>query len=81
MGAFIGPSVSGFLYDVIGFQKSCIFVICLIVFVAAVIILFLSCEHRPKLYKELSSTESLIKCKEKHLSINIEDKLLVKNLS
>lgn len=74
LGAFIGPSVSGILYDSIGFRKSCIFIISLLVFVAIVIIFYLLVENRPSTqYKELSSTESLVKGRERLISINVEN--------
>lgn len=86
LGAFIGPSASGYLYDSIGFRKSTIFVIgmCILfqfekkkpptrikliltrpaglhVAVAMIVVLFMLLERTPKPYKELSSTESLLK--------------------
>uniref|UniRef100_U5EXX6 Putative mfs-type transporter n=1 Tax=Corethrella appendiculata TaxID=1370023 RepID=U5EXX6_9DIPT len=64
-GAFVGPSVSGFLYDMIGFRGSTIFIIALHLLVGLIIILFVCCDKSsssaPAKYKELSSTESLLK--------------------
>lgn len=61
-GAFVGPSVSGALYDAIGFQKSVYFIIVWHAIVAAVFILFLCCSNkRPKLYKEIPSNENIVK--------------------
>lgn len=62
LGAFIGPSISGALYDSVGFRKSVYFIIVLHVLVAFIFITFLSCSSkRSKLYKEISAEESLIK--------------------
>jgi MFS family permease len=61
-GAFVGPSVSGALYDAIGFQKSVYFIIILHAIVAVVFILFLCCSNkRPNMYKEISPNESIVK--------------------
>lgn len=61
-GAFVGPSVSGVLYDAIGFRKSVYFIIVWHAIVAIVFILFLCCSsRRPKMYKEIASDESIIK--------------------
>lgn len=61
MGAFIGPTVSGALYDVIGFRNSTIYVVILEVIVAIILLIFLIVDRSPGPYKELSSTEPLIK--------------------
>lgn len=61
LGAFIGPTVSGALYDVIGFRDSTIFVVVLEVIVAIILLIFLIVDRSPGPYKELSSTEHLIK--------------------
>ena len=60
-GAFVGPSASGALYDAVGFQNSVYFIIILHAIVAVVFILFLCCSNKRRLYKELSSTENLLK--------------------
>jgi MFS family permease len=61
-GAFIGPSVSGFLYDTIGFRKSVYFIIVWHAIVAIVFIAFLCCsDKKPKLYKEIPSNENIVK--------------------
>uniref|UniRef100_A0A182QYW8 Major facilitator superfamily (MFS) profile domain-containing protein n=1 Tax=Anopheles farauti TaxID=69004 RepID=A0A182QYW8_9DIPT len=60
-GAFVGPSVSGFLFDAIGFRASTVFIIGLQLVVGIITILFLFFERSPTPYKELSSEESLIK--------------------
>lgn len=58
----IGPSISGALYDNIGFRSSTVFIIGLHFIVACVFVFYLCCEHkRPSLYKELTSEENLIK--------------------
>lgn len=61
-GAFVGPSVSGALYDAIGFRQSVYFIIVWHVIVSGVFIFFLCCsERRPKMYKEISPNESIVK--------------------
>ena len=62
-GAFVGPTASGVLYDAIGFTKSVYFIIVWHAIVVIVFVLFLCCsDDRPKkMYKEISSTENLVK--------------------
>lgn len=61
-GAFIGPTASGVLYDAIGFRESVYFIIVWQVLVAIVFILFLLCSRkRPKMYKEISPNESIVR--------------------
>lgn len=61
-GAFVGPSVSGVLYDAIGFRKSVYFIIVWHAIVSIVFILFLCCSSKqPKLYKEIAPNESIVK--------------------
>lgn len=61
-GAFVGPSVSGALYDAIGFPKSVYFIIVWHAIAAVVFILFLCFSNPPrKIYKEIPSTESIVK--------------------
>lgn len=60
-GAFVGPSVSGALYDAIGFRKSVYFIIVLHAVTAVVFIFFLcSTSSRKKVYKEIPSNEDII---------------------
>lgn len=61
LGAFIGPSASGALYDSVGFRSATLFIIGLHALVGLILFMFLFCEKRPKVYKELSQTESLLK--------------------
>lgn len=61
-GAFVGPSVSGALYDAIGFRKSVYFIIIWHAIVSIVFILFLCFSNKPpKMYKEISSSENIVK--------------------
>lgn len=64
LGAFIGPSVSGALYDTIGFRQSTIFVIGVHLVVALIIALFLICDRTPNSYKELPATEALLRSRD-----------------
>lgn len=62
LGAFIGPSVSGYLYDTVGFRQSTIFVIAIHLVVFAVTAMFMICEsRRPNVYKELQPDEPLLR--------------------
>lgn len=64
-GAFVGPSASGALFDAIGFRKSVYFIIVWQAIVAIVFIMFLCFSNkRPKLYKEIPATESIVKSRE-----------------
>ncbi|XP_026466726.1 MFS-type transporter SLC18B1-like [Ctenocephalides felis] len=65
LGAFVGPSVSGALFDSIGFRNSTLFVIGLHGFVAITLIVFLCLERKQGPYKEIPpsacrSTTSLL---------------------
>ncbi|KAJ6636068.1 MFS-type transporter SLC18B1, partial [Pseudolycoriella hygida] len=78
LGAFIGPSVSGALYDSIGFREATIFVIGLHSLVAVIIVIFLIIEKRQiNPYKELSSTQSLLESRD---SLFCSDSSLDKSL-
>lgn len=61
LGAFIGPSVSGALYDTIGFRHSTIFVIGVHLVVALIIAAFLVCGRAPQAYKQLPVEETLLR--------------------
>lgn len=64
-GAFVGPSISGALYDAIGFRKSVYFIIVWHAIVAVVFILFVCCSRKqPKLYKEIAPNENIVKKRE-----------------
>lgn len=64
-GAFVGPSISGALYDAIGFRQSVYFIIVWHAIVAVVFILFLCCSKKqPKLYKEIAPNENIVKKRE-----------------
>lgn len=70
-GAFVGPSISGALYDAIGFRKSVYFIIVWHAIVAVVFILFLCFSTKqPKLYKELAPNENIVKTKEEVIRNN-----------
>lgn len=65
LGAFFGPSVSGFLYDSIGFRKAVLFIIALHIIVGIVVLITIIFEKKPNLYKELDATEPLLRNNEK----------------
>ncbi|XP_055609411.1 MFS-type transporter SLC18B1-like isoform X2 [Uranotaenia lowii] len=60
-GAFVGPSVSGLLYDVLGFRLATMFIVALVAIVGVVIWFFIMCDRTKGQYKKLDSTESLVK--------------------
>lgn len=62
LGAFVGPTVSGALYDSIGFAKSTIFIIIMHTVAALVVILYFIFEKPTShnSYKELQPNESII---------------------
>lgn len=60
-GAFVGPSVSGALYDAIGFQKSVYFIIVWHTVAVIVFILFLCCTGKERnMYKEIAPSENIV---------------------
>lgn len=71
-GAFIGPFISGILYDYVGFRKAVLFIIATQLLVGAITACFLCCydkstkSNTPKLYKELDPQEPLIS-NQKHI--------------
>lgn len=77
LGAFIGPSVSGFLFDAIGFRRACIFIVGLLVIVAIILFVFLMFEKSPTPYKEIDGNESLIKSTDKLFMNRVDDPLLL----
>lgn len=60
-GAFFGPSVSGYLYDSVGFRKAVLFIIILHAVVGFVVMLTICFEKRPQPYKELGPNEPLLR--------------------
>lgn len=60
-GAFLGPSVSGLLYDSIGFRKAVIFIITLHLVVAFIVLITIIFERNPRPYKELGPAEPLLR--------------------
>ncbi|XP_058823767.1 MFS-type transporter SLC18B1-like isoform X1 [Topomyia yanbarensis] len=59
-GAFVGPSVSGLLFDAIGFRGSTVFIVGLQIIVGTIILLFIMFDRAPTPYKDIS-VESLLK--------------------
>ncbi|XP_014238865.1 MFS-type transporter SLC18B1-like [Trichogramma pretiosum] len=61
LGAFIGPSIAGILFDNIGFRNASMFICALHLIVGVVACVFLCCYERkgPKLYTELGIAENL----------------------
>lgn len=61
-GAFVGPSVSGVLYDAIGFRKSVLFIIVWHTVTAIIFIMFtFNTSKRKKAYKEIPASEDLMR--------------------
>lgn len=61
LGAFFGPSISGMLYDSVGFRKAVIFVIVLHLIVGSIVLITLILEKKPQPYKELDASEPLLR--------------------
>lgn len=61
LGAFVGPSVSGLLYDSIGFREAVIFVVVLHAIVALIGFISILCDRTPQPYKEVTASEPLLK--------------------
>lgn len=61
LGAFFGPTISGMLFDSIGFRKAVIFIIVLHLVVAGIILFSLFCQRTPHPYKELDASQPLLK--------------------
>lgn len=61
LGAFVGPSVSGMLYDSIGFRKAVLFIIVLHIIVGSIVLITFILEKKPQLYKELDASEPLLR--------------------
>ncbi|XP_011498704.1 PREDICTED: MFS-type transporter SLC18B1-like [Ceratosolen solmsi marchali] len=60
LGAFIGPSIAGILFDNIGFRNASMFIVILHFIVGVTAFMFLSCCKRgPKPYTEIGASEDL----------------------
>lgn len=56
LGAFIGPSVAGFLYDRWDFPKATLFIVALSAIVGEVVLIFICCSKPQTMYKEIPSS-------------------------
>lgn len=61
LGAFFGPSISGMLYDSIGFRKAVLFIIVLHITVGLIVLITFILETKPQPYKELDASEPLLR--------------------
>ncbi|EEB18798.1 Chromaffin granule amine transporter, putative [Pediculus humanus corporis] len=63
LGAFIGPSLGGILYDTIGFKNATMVVVTLNAFVGILVAVFISCRKHRQPYKQIpnDSEKTLIK--------------------
>lgn len=59
LGAFIGPSVAGILYDSMGFRNGTMFVVGLNVIVGSLVLIFICCARRHGTYKQIVPPEDL----------------------
>lgn len=57
LGAFIGPSISGILYDNIGFRNSSMFVFAIHLLVGVTVTIFLVCGRRKMPYVEIEEVK------------------------
>ncbi|XP_015365158.1 PREDICTED: MFS-type transporter SLC18B1-like [Diuraphis noxia] len=60
LGAFIGPSIAGVLYDIVGFGTATLFVIVLSAVVGVAVTLFLIFSRPPRLVKDVHSLDNLM---------------------
>ncbi|XP_063223855.1 MFS-type transporter SLC18B1-like [Bacillus rossius redtenbacheri] len=60
LGAFIGPSMAGILFDTVGFRHATMFVVALNALVMALVLLFVLFARRPRSFKEVSADEYLL---------------------
>ncbi|CAH1399278.1 unnamed protein product [Nezara viridula] len=56
LGAFIGPSASGILYDTWGFNKASMFIVVLGAILGAMVLVFISLSRPRKLYEEIGKS-------------------------
>ncbi|KAL1140370.1 hypothetical protein AAG570_000302, partial [Ranatra chinensis] len=56
LGAFIGPSVAGVLYDNWGFRKGSMFIVLLSAIVGIIVMAFIICSRPKKLYREIGKS-------------------------
>lgn len=63
-GAFIGPSISGLLYDAFGFRDSVLFIISLHIIVAFIVLVTICTQRTPQPYKELGASEPLLRSRD-----------------
>ncbi|KAJ3654879.1 hypothetical protein Zmor_014032 [Zophobas morio] len=59
LGAFVGPSISGILYDNIGFRNSSMFIVGTHLFIGFIVALFMICSKKPPTYVELKDEKLL----------------------
>ncbi|XP_067014420.1 MFS-type transporter SLC18B1 [Anabrus simplex] len=59
LGAFIGPSLAGILYDHMGFRNGTMVVVGLNAIVGIVVVIFICCAKRTPAYKEVVTQEDL----------------------
>lgn len=53
LGAFIGPSISGILYDNIGFRSASMFIVGIHLLIGLIVTIFLICTRKQSPYVEL----------------------------
>lgn len=53
LGAFIGPSVAGVLYDTLDFPRATIFIVALSAIVGTIVLIFICCTKPQAMYKEI----------------------------
>lgn len=56
LGAFIGPSIAGVLYDSLGFRAATMFIVVLGAIVGTVVLIFICCTKPQNLYKEIPNS-------------------------
>ncbi|BES97650.1 transporter [Nesidiocoris tenuis] len=57
LGAFIGPSLAGILYDTWGFQYASMSIVILSIVIGLIVIVFLICSRPRRMYKEIGKSQ------------------------
>lgn len=59
LGAFVGPSIAGILYDSVGFRNGTMFIVLLNVIVGILVMIFICCSRQRVPYKQVPPAEDL----------------------
>ncbi|XP_049949400.1 MFS-type transporter SLC18B1-like [Schistocerca serialis cubense] len=79
LGAFIGPSAAGILYDRVGFKNATMFIVGLNLLVGIVVLNFICFTRRRSPYKEITQTDDLKMYSSAETGSNISNGTVVRN--